>query len=132
MTPIDRRTSERRSAADAPVLEERRLSDRRRATRRRSARFPLQIWVEEHRGEDTYFLRVANISAGGLSLDAAMPHPLGAAVTLAFTLPGGHKPVTARGRVANIGGGRAGLGMGIQFTEIEGDGERSVRRCLGV
>ena len=68
----DRRNAERRSASSSSggkpvaVAVERRSRDRRRGDRRRAARAPLDLWVEEEKGNELYFRRTGNVSLGGI------------------------------------------------------------------
>ena len=86
--------------------------------------------MEELSGEDIYFRRSGNIAAGGVFFDRAIPHPLGTEVTLKFALPGDREMVVARGRVVNAAASSDGLGMGVKFVHVEGDGEQRIRAYL--
>lgn len=123
----DRRRSERRRE-NVPVAKDRRTSQRRQTHRRASPRVPLELWMEETAGDDVYFRRSGNVSEGGVYFDRAIPHDIGTVVTLKFALPGDREMVVARGRVVNAGAG--GLGMGIKFIHIEGDGQKRIKSAL--
>ena len=122
----DRRQSERRKK-DVNVDRDRRSLQRRQHDRREQPRVSLELWMEEVAGEDVYFRRTGNVSEGGVFFDRAIPHALGTVVTLKFALPGDKEMVVARGRVVSAAGAGNGLGMGVKFISIEGDGERRIR-----
>ena len=126
----DRRIADRRKRHDR-VSVDRRARERRRATdRREEQRVPLELWMEEVSGEDVYFRRTGNVSVGGVFFDRAIPHALGTIVTLKFALPGQREMVVARGEVVSIAGSDQGLGMGVKFVSIEGDGDKRVRSYM--
>ena len=128
----DRRKQDRRLGA-AQVSENRRRDDRRNSRERRhgerraAARVNLELWMEEVSGDDVYFRRSGNVGEGGVFFDRAIPHALGTMVTLKFALPGDREMVVARGEVVSGAGSRNGLGMGVRFLNIEGDGLDRVR-----
>jgi hypothetical protein len=131
-TSRDRRSGDRRQRALNVSVDRRRqvTDDRRKGDRRTSERVPLELWMEEVSGEDVYFRRSGNVSAGGVYFDKAIPHPLGTMVTLKFALPGDKEMVVARGEVVSSSGGNQGLGMGVKFLTIEGDGHKRIRSFL--
>jgi len=130
MGSVDRRVGERRKRHDS-VAADRRRADRRKADDRREAeRVPLELWMEEVSGEDVYFRRTGNVSVGGVFFDRAIPHAIGTMVTLKFALPGEREMVVARGEVVSTAGNNQGLGMGVKFITIEGDGEKRIRAYL--
>lgn len=122
----DRRKRERRQQ-NLAVAVDRRRGERRRGERRAAERMELELWMEEVAGEDVYFRQTGNIGQGGVYFDKAVPHALGTMVTLKFTLPGDKEMIVARGEVVNIGGSDRGLGMGVKFITVEGDGEARIR-----
>jgi hypothetical protein len=130
MTKIDRRKSDRRSNNQAVVVERRVSADRRAADRRETPRVPLELWMEEMAGDDVYFRRTGNLSEGGVFFDRAIPHALGTVVTLKFALPGDKEMVVARGKVVAAANVDAGLGMGVKFISVEGDGQKRIRTYL--
>lgn len=86
--------------------------------RRFDARIPVEMWVEERSDRDHYFQRSANLSAGGIFLDRTIPHPVGTAVSLSFSLPGDDEVLKVRGEIVNAS--EAGhLGMGVKFTRVD-------------
>jgi len=86
--------------------------------------------MEELSGDDIYFRRSGNIAAGGVFFDRAIPHPLGTVVTLKFALPGDREMVVARGEVVSSAASPDGLGMGVKFVHVEGDGAQRIRAFL--
>jgi hypothetical protein len=127
----DRRKNERRSGqAGAGITERRSTNDRRHKDRRESPRVPLELWMEEVSGEDVYFRRTGNVGEGGVYFDRAIPHSLGTMVTLKFSLPGDKEMVIARGEVVSAAGSEQGLGMGVKFLNVEGDGQKRLREYI--
>ena len=92
--------------------------------RREGARIPVEMWVQETRGRDVYFLRASNVSAGGLFLEGSVPHPLGTAVSLEFILPGQLQALRVRGRIVNHPHSGGELGMGVEFVDLDPATER--------
>lgn len=122
----DRRKQDRRQQ-NLAVAVERRIGERRHGDRRAAKRVMLELWMEEVTGEDVYFRRTGNIGQGGVYFDKAVPHALGTMVTLKFTLPGDKEMIVARGEVVNTAAPGRGLGMGVKFITVEGDGETRIR-----
>ncbi len=123
----DRRKQDRR-LGEKGVSDDRRQDDRRKADRRTAPRVAIELWMEEVLGDDVYFRRTGNLGEGGVYFDKAIPHPLGTMVTLKFALPGDKEMVVARGEVVNIAtGDDPGLGMGVKFITVEGNGQERVR-----
>ena len=116
----DRRRTDRRQR-EAPVGEDRRTSDRRTGDRRRHARVPLDLWVEEEKGNELYFRRTGNVSTGGIYFEQTIPHALGTKVRLRFSLPGSPDVVEALGEIVNTPTVKDGLGMGLRFLDISQD-----------
>ena len=90
MSTRERRKSERR-VSKAQVQQERRATDRRAADRRAKEndrrtdlRIPMDLWMEEVRGDEVYFRRSCIISEGGVLFEQSIPHPEGTEVTLRF------------------------------------------------
>jgi hypothetical protein len=126
MGSVDRRKQDRRRE-QVGVEVDRRGADRRRADRRASTRVALELWMEEVSGDDVYYRRSGNLGEGGVFFDRAVPHAIGTMVTLKFALPGDREMVVARGEVVSASGARNGLGMGVRFMAVEGDGLERVR-----
>ena len=126
--PSDRRsTRERRLSAkpaSAKTPKERRTpapsKNRREGKERRMAvRIPIDLWMEEVRGDEVYFRRSCNISEGGVFFEQSIPHPVGTHVTLRFSLPGTPHELTVDGDVVSAAH-VSGLGMGVKFTKLAG------------
>jgi uncharacterized protein (TIGR02266 family) len=115
----DRKRLPDRRRSSNPVSAERRRSDRRQAVRA-----PIDMWMEESRGNELYFRRTGNLSAGGVFFEQSIPHPLGTRVSLKFTLPGEQDVIETQAEIVNTPGDKAGLGMGVRFIEL-GPPERS-------
>ncbi len=126
----DRRRVERRHKSVNVSVDRRNAVDRRKLDRRLGRRVPLELWMEEVSGEDVYFRRTGNVGEGGVYFDKAIPHALGTMVTLKFALPGDREMVVARGEVVSAVGPQAGLGMGVKFINIEGDGQKRIREYI--
>jgi uncharacterized protein (TIGR02266 family) len=126
MARSDRRSGDRRKQSDHVQIE-RRHGDRRSAERRRTVRVPLELWMEEVSGDDVYFRRTGNVGEGGVYFDKAIPHPLGTMVTLKFALPGDKEMIVARGEVVSSAPDPEGLGMGVRFISVEGEGGARIR-----
>ena len=109
------------------------------AERRRSARMPIEMWVEDLTDGGVVYRRAGNLSKGGLYLDQTIPLPIGSKVKLRFTLPEDTVVVTVTGQIVSINS-RERLGMGIKFldleeamqTRIESFIERSTTPAMGV
>ncbi|MEE8410633.1 MAG: PilZ domain-containing protein [Myxococcota bacterium] len=130
MASRDRRAKERRK--DKKVITKDRRAEVRRTgkDRREEIRVPLELWMEEVSGDDVYFRRTGNVSIGGVYFDRAIPHSLGTEVTLKFALPGDKEMVVARGQVVSAAGSNDGLGMGVKFISVEGDGQKRIRSYI--
>ena len=129
MTAKDRRATTRRGDQKKQPDVNRRKSERRTRTkdRRENLRVSLELWMEELVGDDVYFRRTGNLSTGGVFFDSAIPHDLGTEMTLKFTLPGSKEMVVARGKVVSHSDQEDGLGMGVKFISIEGDGKQRLK-----
>lgn len=125
----DRRRSDRRSRAQS-VSSDRRRSDRRLHDRRNTSRVPLDLWVEEEKGNELYFRRTGNVSLGGIYFEQTIPHALGTRVKLRFSLPGSTNVMEAAGEIVNTPQVKDGLGMGLRFTEVSPEVLRALGRFL--
>jgi uncharacterized protein (TIGR02266 family) len=114
----DRRHSERRQRQEPAPAGERRRAERRLRDRRTEARAPLDLWVEEERGNELYFRRTGNVSLGGVYFEQTIPHALGTKVRLRFALPGHPTPVEATAEIVNTPSTKDGLGMGLRFIDL--------------
>lgn len=102
-----------------PVSDDRRAQNRRTGDRRDSTRAPLDLWVEEERGDELYFRRTGNVSVGGLYFEQTIPHALGTQVRVRFALPGDPRVIEAVGEVVNTPRSKDGLGMGLRFLSMD-------------
>ncbi|MFH1810167.1 MAG: PilZ domain-containing protein [Pseudomonadota bacterium] len=109
----DRKKAADRRSASQPVS-----ADRRRSDRRQSVRAPIDMWMEESKGNELYFRRTGNLSSGGVFFEQSIPHPLGTRVSLKFTLPGHQTVIEAVAEIVNTPGEKDGLGMGVRFVEL--------------
>lgn len=125
----DRRRTDRRNRA-LNVSQDRRRSDRRSHDRRTANRIPLDLWVEEEKGNELYFRRTGNVSLGGIYFEQTIPHALGTRVKLRFSLPGSTQVMEAAGEIVNTPQVKDGLGMGLRFTEVSPEVLRTLGRFL--
>ena len=95
-------------------------SGRGNGERRRSARVPVEMWVEEITEEAQVFRRAGNLSSGGIYLDKTIPIPVGTTVQLRFTLPGDQAPIQVTAAIVSIDATEE-LGMGVKFVELPQD-----------
>jgi hypothetical protein len=116
----DRRRKDRRDKSLA-VEDNRRQTHRRKRDRRKFVRAPIDLWVEEEKGDELYFRRTGNVSVGGLFFEQTIPHTLGTKLTVRFTLPGDSRVIEAIGEVVNTPKSKDALGMGVNFVEISED-----------
>ena len=86
--------------------------------RRKSARMPVEMWVEDLTDGGVVHRRAGNLSKGGLYLDQTIPLPIGSKVKLRFTLPEDTLTVTVTGQIVSINS-RDRLGMGVKFVDLE-------------
>ncbi len=126
----DRRRGDRRKDTKKVPIDRRKRDRRKGKDRREADRVPLELWMEEISGDDVYFRRSGNVSPGGVFFDRAIPHALGTVVTLKFALPGDKEMVVARGEVVSTAGASDGLGMGVKFISVEGDGKKRIKSYL--
>jgi uncharacterized protein (TIGR02266 family) len=113
--PSDRRQSEN------GVEQERRVADRRHAVRA-----PIDMWMEESKGNELYFRRTGNLSSGGVYFEQSIPHPLGTHVSLRFSLPGQDYVIETTAEIVNTPGDKDGLGMGVRFLEMSDDARKRI------
>ena len=101
--------------------------------KRRHPRLPLlaRAWIED--GRHTVYLRVHDVSCGGLSVRAPVPFAAADAVEVRLELPGGLE-VRARGEVMWVrpepGESSGGPRMGARFLEFH-EGEEALFKLLG-
>jgi uncharacterized protein (TIGR02266 family) len=92
--------------------------------RRHETRMPIELWVEEESDDASYFQHSANLSRGGLYLDNSVPHPVGTAMLIRFTLPGEAMPIETKAVIVQIEA-HGGFGMHLKF---DGMAEADVAR----
>jgi uncharacterized protein (TIGR02266 family) len=97
--------------------------------RRKTARIPLEMWVEETTDNERYFRRAGNLSRGGLRLDHTIPLPQGTVVNLTFTLPGDSAPVIVSGEIVSTAGPED-LQMGVKFVQVSADAQARIDAYL--
>jgi len=100
--------------------------------RRRHPRFELAVrcWITDSR--HTVYLRVHDISRGGLSVRAPVPFPPAGRIEVGLELPGGRR-MRARGEVVWVRAASAnesGPRMGARFLEFV-EGEEDLYQLLG-
>lgn len=92
--------------------------DRRTTDRRQAVRASIDLWMEESKGNELYFRRTGNLSAGGVFFEQSIPHPLGTHVNLKFALPGQDHVIETTAEIVNTPGEKDGLGMGVHFLDL--------------
>lgn len=125
----DRRRQDRRKT-QVPVAHDRRKGERRSGDRRRAARAPLDLWVEEERGNELYFRRTGNVSVGGVYFEQTIPHAVGTKVKLRFSLPGDPEVIEAHGEIVNTPNVKDGLGMGLKFLDLSARDKQRLERFI--
>lgn len=129
----DRRSVERRTNKVVVPVDRRdpsKAGERRRGDRRRAARAPLDLWVEEEKGNELYFRRTGNVSLGGIYFEQTIPHALGTTVRLRFSLPGNEALIEAQAEIVNTPSSKDGLGMGLQFKDLTAEAEVALSKFL--
>jgi hypothetical protein len=101
------------------------------ANQRRHPRHALHVRCWIHDGRHTLYMRVHDVSAGGLSLSAPVPFAADSEVQLTLELPAGQR-LRARGRIVWVRApGSSGPRMGARFLEIF-EGEQHLYKLLSV
>ncbi len=95
--------------------------------RRKHERVPIAIVVRYQDHEEQVAVMSRDLSLGGLFLGTVTPAPASASLQLRLNLPAPHGEVQARGTVVHC---LQGIGMGVEFTGFEGDGEPRLRHYL--
>lgn len=70
--------------------------------------------------------RISDINLSGVFIDALSPLPVGAAVRLSFTLPGGQR-VSVEGVVVHS---QPRIGMGVSFTGLKPEDAKLIQQVL--
>jgi PilZ domain len=83
--------------------------------KRRYARIatPKGIWVAWQTPDAQGVSRVRDLNVGGLFIATPTPAPVGATLSLLFSVPEGE--IRSRSRVRNV---KPGEGMGVEFTDM--------------
>ena len=121
----DRRRSHASGSGHAAGPENRRHGERRRATRA-----PIDLWVEEEKGNELYFRRTGNISVGGVYFEQTIPHAVGTRVKLRFSLPGHPDVIETIGEIVNTPNVKDGLGMGLKFEGMSEPDRKRLERFI--
>jgi uncharacterized protein (TIGR02266 family) len=87
--------------------------------RRKNRRISVEIWIEAEEGDELYFQRAANLSAGGAFFAQTVPQKVGTRVTLRFTLPGETSEIQCSGEI--VSSSEKGLGMGVRFVDLSAE-----------
>ena len=88
--------------------------------RRKDRRVPVNLWIEAETGDELYFQRAANLSAGGAYFAQTVPQAPGTQVLLRFQLPGDAAEISCKGEI--VSAPEKGLGMSVRFLDLsEGD-----------
>ena len=91
--------------------------------RRRDRRIPIDLWIEAEEGDELYYQRAANLSAGGAYFAQTVPQKLGTHVHLKFSLPGEPAEIACNGEI--VSAPEKGLGMGVRFLDL-GEKDRAL------
>jgi uncharacterized protein (TIGR02266 family) len=127
----ERRARERRLSQQPSVERERRSETRRAESERRAElRVPIDLWMEEVRGDEVYFRRSCNLSEGGVLFEQSIPYPVGTRLHLRFTLPGGLRELATQGEVVSAAKEKDGLGMGVKFLDLPPPERAGIRAYL--
>lgn len=95
--------------------------------RRKFERVPIAIVVRYEDHEEEVAVMSRDLSLGGLFLGTITPAPRATELDLHLHLPSPHGEVRARGTVVHC---LLGIGMGVEFSGFDGDGEASLRAYL--
>ncbi len=80
-------------------------------------------WCETE--EVTLYVKILNVSEGGVFIRTATPLEVGRRAKVVFHCPGGNEEVVAVGEVIRSVGDRPGPpGMGLRFVSFEKNGDR--------
>ncbi len=130
MPKNDRRHRDRRTSQKPDLGSNRRETPRRSDEERRAqTRVPIDLWMEEVRGDEVYFRRSCNLSEGGVLFEQSIPYPVGTKVQLRFTLPGGTNQQT-EAEVVSAAQAGVGLGMGLRFVSLPDSVQKAIAAYL--
>ena len=94
--------------------------------RRKDPRIPTDLWIEAEAGDELYFHRAANLSAGGAFFDKTIPAPVGKRVALRFALPGTGHEVRCQGEIVSAGAHE----MGVKFIDLSADDLAAIQALI--
>ncbi len=94
--------------------------------RRKDRRVPVELWIEAEAGDELYFHRAANLSAGGAYFDKTIPEPAGKRVQLRFTLPGSANEIRCQGEIVSS----QEFAMGVRFVDLTAADREAIERLL--
>jgi len=100
--------------------------------KRRHPRVPIRVSADCREGEASYQYYTMDVSESGMFIDTFKPLPLGAEITVRFTLPRQGAPLLCKGKVVRtvppslaVEGVHAG--MGIRFTNLSSEDSDKIR-----
>lgn len=88
------------------------------AERRAATRVPIELWIEEHQGDNVVLHPAANLSEGGVFLYADRLRP-GDECDLIFALPNDGHGVNVRARVVWETPAQSHRGVGVEFLDLD-------------
>lgn len=94
---------------------------------RQSARVALLTEVQYEGAGIHAETRISDINLSGVFIDALSPLPVGAAVKLSFTLPGGQR-IATEGVVVHS---QPSIGMGVKFTTLKAEDAALIQEAIG-
>lgn len=94
--------------------------------RRQSARGVLLTEVQYEGAGVQAATRISDINPSGVFIDALTPLPVGAALKLRFTLPGGQE-IAAEGVVVHS---QTMIGMGVAFTSLKPEDAKLIQEMI--
>lgn len=94
--------------------------------RRQSSRGTLLTEVQYEGAGIQAQTRISDINLSGVFIDALSPLPVGAALKLAFTLPGGQR-VATEGVVVHS---QPNIGMGVEFTGLKPEDAKLIQEAI--
>jgi uncharacterized protein (TIGR02266 family) len=98
-----------------------------RDNRRSSPRVVLGIPVSYRFGNTIAAALTLNVSQGGVAVRTTSPLPVGTAVRLRFRLPGGKIEIVADASITWVD---RRVGMGLQFTKVDGDARAALDQFI--
>lgn len=104
----------------------RELPGRGAEEKRRVRRVSLLNEISYRAGDQITRKRLVDLSVEGIFIDTSDPLPVGADLTLDFTLPNKRR-IHVRGRVRYH---HAGVGMGIQFTDLPEADQKAIEEFV--